>query len=179
MEIDRVARDAWVIPQTCVRCGEPSSGGKSFTTYVTLKRRFNMDRTGQLESVATTSLRFDFPTCAACTSAQAKKQRLELVTQVVYWLLAIVGVAILRAVAPSNVVSCTSAVLVWFAVCLAIDRLTDSWWKRRADQETQRRAKLSRLPVSVKRRTAQSDYPLIRFTFENDEYGEMFAALNP
>lgn len=179
MKIERVARDSWAIPQSCCVCGEPSTDGTPFATYVTLKRKFNTDWAGKLESVDTTSLDFKFPRCAACTRAHKAKSRRDTVSGLAYVALGIVGLGILRSVADYGLVSCASALIVWLVACVGIERLTTATWKRRTDADTQRRTGLPAVPVSIKRKSAQGIAPLIQFTFENEEYGEAFASANP
>ena len=153
--------------------------GKPFVAYVTLKREFNMDLTGQLKSVGTTSLSFRFPTCAACTRALKAKTRRGTLFGVIGWLLGLVGLAVIARVPGYSVVSCASLFVIWLVAAVAVGLLVEMSWKRRADADEQRRAKLSAAPVSVKRLDEQGIAPEIRFKFENDEYGEAFSSANP
>lgn len=179
MELDRMARGSWAIPQACAMCGEPATDGKPFDASVTLKRDYNMDRTGQLQSVSTASLDFKFPTCASCTRARKRKSRRDTLVGGIGIALGIIGLGAISRLFGYNVVSCVSLLVVWLAVAVGVDRLVGLLWRRSADADERRRADLPAIPVRVKRLGSQGAAPLIRFTFENDEYGEAFAAANP
>jgi hypothetical protein len=179
MEFFRAYTDTWVIPQMCCVCGEPVVDGKPFGTSVTLSR--TMSKAGTLKEidvVNTTTASMSFPRCAACERAQKAKERSGNVTGAIGLLVGFTG-CVYAASANGGWLPWVIFVAVWFAIAYGVQTLMDRRWARTADEDTQRRAKLSMLPVQIKKIGKSSFVPMLKFTFANDDYGKTFSALNP
>ena len=179
MEIERMAKDAWAIPQMCCACGEPGVDGKPHRTSVTLDRtRIRAGLLNEVDGFRTTSLQFDFPRCAACDRAQRAKARGNTAAAAVGALVGFTG-CIYAISAEGGALPWLIFILVWFGVAFATQQLVDWRWNRSADEDTKRRAALARLPVEVKKIGRRPGAQVLKFEFANEKYGETFSALNP
>jgi hypothetical protein len=69
-------------------------------------------------------------------------------------------------------------IAVWIAIVYGAQTLMDLRWARTADEDMRRRAKLSTLPVEIKRIGKSNFVPMLKFKFANEAYGETFSAMN-
>jgi hypothetical protein len=179
VEFNRTFRESWAIPQMCCICGEPAVDGKAHVASATLGR--TMTKAGVMNSVDvmnTTSISIPFPTCAACDRARKVKSRYDNITGAVGLLVGFTG-CVYAANANGGWLPWLIFVAVWFAIAWAIQTLADRRMAARLDADALRRAKLSPLPVEIKKVTKSASVPVLKFKFANDEYGTAFSDSNP
>lgn len=179
MDVERTMRDSWAIPRRCCVCGEPATDGKPFAASVTLSRTMGTAGTlDEIDTVSTSTATLEFPRCAACERAQRAKEKNDAVAVAVGALVGFTG-CVYAAAANAGAVPWLVFAVAWIAIVYAAQTVVDRRWVRTADEDTLRRAKLSRLPVEVKKTRRAGGLPTLRFRFANEDYGQDFAGLNP
>lgn len=179
MDVERTARDAWAIPQLCSVCGEPHVDGNPYRATVTLDH--TMGTSGlmnEIDTVTTRTLTVEFPRCASCEAAHKAKERRTNIAAAISVLVGLLG-CVFAAVANGGWLPWVIVAGVWFAIMYATQTILDRMWQRSADADAQRRAKLSGLPVQIKKAGGRGLAQRLRFRFANDEYGAAFDTANP